>query len=118
VGNLWGYLWTTCGGLSSGGPCGMSLKEALSKETVAVCVVLHGIPSFWGLFYDLYLILAACKVFLRPWLVLGREKPQIRPILTLDIATKTSEHLLRAVSPGIVGIFSVPTVGGCQTPGL
>jgi len=68
-------------------------------------------PPFGGLFYDLYLILADCKVFLRPWLVLGREKPQIRPILTLDIATKTSEHLLRAGSPGIgeiLGSFQYP----------
>jgi hypothetical protein len=75
------------------------------------CICMVFLP-FGRLFYDLCLILVICKVFLRTWLVPGREKPQIRPISILDITTLTYEYLVSVVSPGTVGIlviFSVPS---------
>jgi hypothetical protein len=57
LGNLWATCGDTCGQPNCGLPvvdCQMMTlveclsRRPLSKETVAVCVVLHGIPSFWG----------------------------------------------------------------------
>jgi hypothetical protein len=60
---------------------------------------------FGRLFYDLCLTLVTCKVFLSTWLVLMKEKPQIRPILILDMQPWISEYLLSVISPGIVGVL-------------